>query len=144
MNIIDDAMSYSWAIPLPLKSSTITALKSWVPVVECQTGQKVGIFNIDNGELKSKEFIDFCTSRGITPRWTSPHTSAQNEHVERVHRTLFDSALTMHAFSGLPTNRWDKFIITANYLLMRITMKTLNNMTPYQAYFGHKPDVSNL
>jgi transposase InsO family protein len=119
MNLIDDATSYSWAIPLPLKSSAIKALKTWVLAVERQTGKKVGCFNIDNGELKSAEFIDFCASRGITPRWTSPHTSAQNGRVERVHRTL-------------------------NYLCMRVATKTLNNITPYEAYFEHKPDISHL
>jgi hypothetical protein len=144
MNIIDDAMLYSWVIPLPLKSSALLALKTWVLAVECQTGQKVGTFNIDNGELKSTEFIDFCASRGITPRWTSPHTSAQNGHVERVHRTLFDSAQTMRSFAGLPANRWDEFIVTANYLCMRVATKMLNNITPYEAYFKHKPDVSHL
>jgi GAG-pre-integrase domain/Integrase core domain len=144
MNIIDDATSYSWAIPLPRKSSAITVLKTWVPTVERQTGRKVGAFNIDNGELKSTEFIDFCASRGITLRWTSPHTSAQNGRVERVHRTLFDSARTMRSFSGLPANRWDEFIVTANYLRMRAATKTLNNITPYEAYFKHKPDISHL
>jgi hypothetical protein len=144
MNLIDDVTSYSWAIPLPLKSSAITALKSWCLVVERQTGKKIGIFNIDNGELKSTEFVNFCASKGISPRWTSPHTSAQNGRIERIHRTLFDSAQTMRSFAGLPPNRRDKFIVTANYLRRFVTTKTLNNITPYEAYSSHKPDVSHL
>ena len=104
MNLIDDATSHCWAIPIPHKSSTIKYLKDWVPQVEWETRSTVGIFNIDNGELKSMEFVDFCASCSIKPRWTSPHTSTQNGRVECVHYTLFDSAQTMRLAAGLPPN----------------------------------------
>jgi len=144
MNMIDNAASFCWAIPIPHKSSTIKHLKVWVLQVERETGCTVGIFNIDNGELKSTEFVEFCASRGIKPRWTSPHTSAQNGRVERAHYTLFDSARTMRIAASLPPNRWDEFIITANYLHMLVPTKSLNNKTPFEAYHQRKPDVSHL
>ena len=95
MNIIDEATSYRWVYPIPLKSTAFARLKDWVLLVEHETGRKVGIFNIDNGELKSTEFVEFCASRGIKIRWTSPHTSAQNGRIERAHYTLFNSSRTM-------------------------------------------------
>jgi len=144
MNLIDDATSYCWAIPLPLKSDAIKALKDWSLLVERETGKTIGHFNIDNGELKSIEFAQFCASKGIKPRWTSPSTSAQNGRVERVHYTLFNSARMMRAYTGLPPNRWDEFILTANYLHMRVPTKSLNNKTPYEAYYRHKPDLTHL
>ena len=110
MNIIDDASSYVYTYLLPLKSSAIKALKEWIPLAERETGRTVGSFNIDNGELKSIEFIELCASRGIKPRWTAPSTSAQNGRVERFHYTQFNSARTMRAASKLPPNRWDEFI----------------------------------
>jgi hypothetical protein len=143
MNIIDDATSFCWAIPIPHKSSTIKCLKVWVLQVECKTRRTVGIFNIDNGELKSTEFVEFCASCGIKPRWTSPHTSAQNGQVECAHYTLFNSARTMRIAANLCPNRWDKFIITANYLHMLVPTKSLNK-TPFEAYHQCKPDVSHL
>lgn len=44
----------------------------------------------------------------------------------------------------MPQNRWDEFIITANYLRRFVATKSLNNITPYEAYTRHKPDVSHL
>ena len=95
MNLIDDNSSMVWSLPLPLKSSAVKALKDWVPTVERETGRTIGIFRVDNGELKSTEYVEFCLSRGIKMQWTSPHTSSHNGRVERVHRTLFNSARSM-------------------------------------------------
>jgi hypothetical protein len=67
-----------------LKSDAIKALKDWSLLVERKTGKTISHFNINNGELKSIEFTDFCTSKGIKPQWTSPSTLAQNGHVELV------------------------------------------------------------
>ena|SRR5882762_3525932 len=77
MNLIDDATSSTYTYLLPLKSTTIKVLKEWVLLAEREMGRKVGSLNINNGELKSIEFIEFCASRGIKPCWTAPSTSAQ-------------------------------------------------------------------
>src|ERR1700722_19052949 len=144
MNIIDDVSSFVHTVLHPLKSAAIKALKEWVLQVERETGKTVGTFNIDNGELKSTECVEFCASRGIKPQWTSPHTSAQNGCVECAHYTLFDSARTMRLTAGVPPNRWDEFIITANYLCMLVPTKSLKDITPFEAYHLRKPDISHL
>src|SRR5882762_2116861 len=144
MNIIDDATLYVYTYLLALKSLAIKVLKEWVLLAERETGKKVGSFNIDNGELKSIEFVEFCASRGIKTRWTAPSTSAQNGRVERFHYTQFNSARTMRAAAQLPPNRWDEFIIMATYLRMRTATKSLNNITPFEAYHRHRPDISHL
>lgn len=46
--------------------------------------------------------------------------------------------------ANLPDNRWDEFVVTAGYLRNRVPTKTLVKMTPFQAFFGSKPDVSHL
>jgi hypothetical protein len=103
MNLIDDATSLIWAIPIKLKSAAVGVLKEWVLRVERETGRKVGIFRVDNGELKSVEYANFCASRGINPQWTSPHISAHNGRAERVHLTLFsNSSRAMRLNAGLP------------------------------------------
>jgi hypothetical protein len=96
-------------------------------------GKIIGHFNIDNGKLKSIEFTQFCASKDIS--------SAQNGHVECVHYTLFNLARTMRAYTELPPNCWDEFILTANYLCMHVP---LNDKTPYEAYYCHKPNLTHL
>jgi len=95
MNIVDDATSFVHTYLLLAKSTAIKVLKEWVLLAERETRRTVGSFNIDNGELKSTEFVEFCASRGIRPHWTAPSTSAQNGCVERFHYTQFNSAQTM-------------------------------------------------
>ena len=50
----------------------------------------------------------------------------------------------MQAASKLPPNRWGEFILTATYLCMQITVKSIHNITPYKAYHKQKPDISHL
>lgn len=144
MNLIDDYSSFSWSIPIRSKDGAIRPLTNWVLAVERELGHSVGMFRLDNGELKSKEFRDWCASRGIRIQWTAPHTSAHNGRCERLHLALFNSARTMRLQTGLPANRWDEFILTANYLRVRVPTKALNNITPYEALYGHKPNLSHL
>jgi hypothetical protein len=50
----------------------------------------------------------------------------------------------MRIAAGLPPNRWDEFIITVNYLWMFVLTKSLNNITPFEAYHHHKPNIPHL
>ena len=110
----------------------------------CHKSSEGMSFNINNGELKSAKFTKFCVSRGIKTHWTAPSTSVQNGCVERFHYTQFNSAWTMWAASKLPSNQWDKFILTATYFCMHIATKMLHNITPYEAYRCHKSNISHL
>jgi hypothetical protein len=90
------------------------------------------------------EYVEFCIGRGINPQWTSPHTSAHNGRVERLHLTLFNSSRAMCLNAGLPPNQWDEFILTAAYLRIRVPTKSLKGITPLEAYSGVKPNVGHL
>jgi hypothetical protein len=39
---------------------------------------------------------------------------------------------------------WGEAVVTAVYILNRSPTKTLNGMTPYEAWHGRKPTVSHL
>jgi len=82
-------LPHSSTLPFSHSSRWLSRLEGRVLAAERETGRTVGSFNIDNGELKSIEFVDFCASRGIKPRWTAPFTSAQNGRVEHFHYTQF-------------------------------------------------------
>ena len=55
MNILDDFTDHAWSIPLADKSSAYPRLKEWEIARENETGLKVGIYRVDNGELKSEQ-----------------------------------------------------------------------------------------
>lgn len=144
MSIIDDFSSYTWAIPLPDKTSAFANIKAWALAVERETNVTIGKLRLDNGELKSIAFAEFTAEKGITVEWTAPYTSSHAGRVERLHLTLFNSARTMRLYTGLPPNRWDEFVVTACYLHNRVPTKALKNMTLYEPFYKRKPNLSNL
>ena len=44
----------------------------------------------------------------------------------------------------LATNMWDEAMHAAEYIPNRLPHSSMKGNTPFEAYFGHKPDVSNL
>ena len=45
---------------------------------------------------------------------------------------------------GLPEFLWDQAVAHANYLQNRAPTWALKGLTPYEAWHGHKPNVSHL
>ena len=113
MDIIDDYTSQLWSIPLKNKDDSFLELKAWELARESQTGQKVGTYITDQGELKSEKMKGWLQSRGIEQRFTAPYTSAHIGRVERMHRTLMVKAQTMRIYADCPPYLWDKFYLTA-------------------------------
>jgi hypothetical protein len=45
---------------------------------------------------------------------------------------------------GMPTTFWGEAVATSVYLQNRAPTKSLNGITPYEAWHGHKLDVQHL
>ena len=45
---------------------------------------------------------------------------------------------------GLGTNIWDEEMNFASYIQNRVPHSSVKGKTPFETYFGHKPDVSNF
>ena len=44
----------------------------------------------------------------------------------------------------LDANLWDEAMHATSYIQNRVPHSYVKGNTPFEAYFGHKPDVSNL
>ena len=144
MHLIDDYSNYPWSIPLKAKSDAFSRLQAWELSVEAQTGEHVGIYVTDNGELKSTAMKAWCDSRGTEHQLTAPYVSAQNGKCERLHLTLMNKARSMSIACHAPPSFWDEFISTAAYLSTLTPSSSINNRTPYELWFGRKPNLSHL
>ncbi|KAJ3540638.1 hypothetical protein NMY22_g4216 [Coprinellus aureogranulatus] len=144
MNIVDDFSAFPWSIPLKSKDQAASELKKWQLARENELGTKVAIYRTDNGELKSHEMDAWFASKGTVQETTAPHTSAHIGRVERMHRTLMNKARTMRIYAKCPPNTWDEFYLTACYLHARTSTRSLNGKTPYEFWYGKKPNVSHL
>ncbi len=96
------------------------------------------------GNTQVRNFTKFCTSKGIVHQLTNPYTPEQNGTAERLNRTLIESAKSMLFHAGLPLQFWAEAVNTATYLHNRSPISSLPDKTPYECWYGTKPNVSNL
>ena len=120
--------------------------KEFEASVTNESDRSIGTLRTDNGgEYLSGEFKEYLKSKGIRHELTVPHSPQQNGVAERMNRTLMESARTMIAHAGLPNSYWAEAVATAAYVRNRMpTTAIKNDQTPYELWYGRKPNVSHL
>lgn len=83
------------------------------------------------------------SDQGIRYETSAPHTPEQNGGSERANSTIVEGARSLLYAKDLPLELWGEAISCAVYVLNRVTSKAAPN-TPFQNWYGTKPDVSNL
>ncbi|CAH1438446.1 unnamed protein product [Lactuca virosa] len=132
-----------WIFPLKSKSDVFSTFQQFLLTVERQFQTKLKSVQTDwGGEFRN--LSKFFSSLGITHRLSCPHTSEQNGVVERRHRHVVETGLTLLAQSGVPQRFWHYAFDTAVYLINRMPSRTNSNISPFEHVFKHKPDFSFL
>ena len=146
VTFIDDKSRMVNVYFMKTKSEVFQCFKKYVSMVENFTGKNIKILRTDNGgEYTSKEFHNFCSEKGIQRQFSLPGTPQQNGVSERMNRTLSEMARTVMCHANLPQKLWAELINTAAYLRNRSPTSSLNNdSTPYEIWFGRKPNVGHL
>lgn len=128
------------------KSEVLEKFREFEAATASGGGERIGTLRTDNGgEYTSKEFETYLKSKGIHHQLTVPHTPEQNGVAERMNRTLMESARSMIAHAGLPNCYWAEAVSTAAYLRNRIITTAFDKkMTPFERWYGRKPDLSHL
>ncbi|KAK9079893.1 hypothetical protein SSX86_001566 [Deinandra increscens subsp. villosa] len=86
----------------------------------------------------------FFLNLGIRHRLSCPHTSEQNDTVERRHRHVVETGLTLLAQSHVPRRFWHFAFDTAVYLINRMPMRSTSSISPFQHIFNRPPDYTFL
>lgn len=140
---VDNFSRYIWIFPLKHKSDVYNVFKQFMTTIECQFNTKLKYVQTDwGGEFRN--LSHFFNSLGILHRRSCPHTSEQNGLVERRHRHVVETGLTLLSQSGVPSKFWHFAYDTAVYLINRMPSRNLSNTSPFEHLFGHKPDFSFL
>ena len=73
-----------------------------------------------------------------------PYTPQKNGVVERKNMALKEMATCMIEAKDLNPNIWDETINYAAYIHNKSLDKSMSGKTPYEAWFGHKPNISHF
>jgi histone deacetylase 1/2 len=112
-------------------------------MVELQFNCKIKNVQTDGGG-EFRPLTQHLTKLGIIHRLTCPHTHHQNGLVERKHRHLVETGLTLLSKANLPMQFWDHAFITAAFLINRIPTPVLHNNSPYFVLLNKHPDYKAL
>jgi len=85
----------------------------------------------------------FCEKNGIIHKTSAPCTPQQNGIAKRKNRTLKEIMNAMLISSRLSDNMWDEAVLTACFILNRVSHKKLDQ-TPYELWKGYVPNLSYL
>lgn len=140
----DVTSRFSWVYFMTRKDEVLSNFKILNSLFKNQYGQGVKILRTDNGgEYINSSFKEYMEAEGIIHQRTVPYNPAQNGIAERLNRTIVQIARSLKEQSGLPDELWPEMIYHANYL-RNINMTSALNTSPYEAYHGKPPNLSNL
>ena len=97
------------------------------------------------GEYDNKAFEGFCFAQGIKREMTALYSPHQNGVAERRCQTVGDMARCLLKPANLPNSFLVRAVDVAFYFTKRcLSCNLLPNKTPFELFYGRKPDLSNL
>lgn len=101
VTFVDAYSKYTWIYFLKTKSETLQVFKHFKALVELQLHTKIKAFQSDwGGEFRP--FKSYLAELGITHRLICPHTHHQNGVIERKHRHIVETGLSLLAHASMP------------------------------------------
>ncbi|MFS7953765.1 putative RNA-directed DNA polymerase [Helianthus anomalus] len=141
---VDHCTRYMWIYPLTQKYDVYAILTNFITMTERQFNTKLKCIQSDWGGGEFRSLTNLCRDLGIIHRRSCPHTSEQNGFVERRHRHVVETGLSLLAQSSLPQRFWHFAFETAVYLINRLPSRVSSNKSPFELVFHRKPDYSFL
>jgi transposase InsO family protein len=145
LTFTDDCSRMSEVFFLKRKSEVFEKFKEYQLRNERATGKKLKTLRTDNGgEFVNGEFDEYLRGLGIRHECTMSYTPQQNGVSERLNRTLVTKARCMLHDAGLSENFWAEAVKAANYVKNRSASDVCGGVTPYELWYGRKPNVGYL
>lgn len=142
LTIVDDHTRVSWVYLLRIKSEVLQVFPGFLKMIENQFQTTVKAVRSDKSpELK---FAELFRSNGIQSFHSCPETPQQNSVVERKHQHILNMVRALMFQSHLPLEFWGDCILTAVFLIDRISTPLLNNKSLFQMLTSKVPDYRGL
>nr|GFA78161.1 zinc finger, CCHC-type [Tanacetum cinerariifolium] len=143
--LVDDYSRYKWEYFLNSKDQAFGVFKEFKTRAKKEHETKIKTFRTDRGgEFTSNEFHKYCRENGIIRQLTAPYSPQQNGVVERKNRTILSTTRCMMKATGMPQHFWAEAVRHAILLLNCTPTKSLEDVTPYEALKGRKPNLQHI
>ena len=120
MLFVDHFTFFTWLYLLKNKSEVFSKFLIFKALVENQFSTTIKTLRSDGGgggEYTSKDFTSYTAFHGITHQISCPYTPQQNGLVERKHRHLIETTITLLSQASLPSQYWSFAVQTAVSLI---------------------------
>ncbi|CAB0037528.1 unnamed protein product [Trichogramma brassicae] len=141
----DEASGYLQVYFLRHKSDVVDNFRSFERAVNNKFGRTMRALRCDQGrEYCNNEMKKTMDKYGIKLETTAPYTPEKNGQAERVNRTIVEMARSMMLQAKAPGFLWAEAVNTAAHIVNRLSTRARSNTTPFEAWWGKKPDMSNM
>jgi hypothetical protein len=142
---VDDLSRYMWVVAIPSKDRAAAAIKDIQARAEGESGLKLKTLRTDRGGgFTATEVTDYCVIEGVQHQHMVPYSPQQNDIVERQNGTVVATARSMLKAKDLPEWFWGEAVNVVVYVLNRCPTKSVDSMTPFEAWHRRKPTVHHL
>ncbi|OAE22678.1 hypothetical protein AXG93_2675s1110 [Marchantia polymorpha subsp. ruderalis] len=143
--MVDDHSRFMWMVLLVSKNGAAASIQRFKAAAELESKHPLRTFRTDRGgEFTSIALGEFFVEHGVQRHLTAPYSPQQNGVVERRNQTVVGMARSMLKARNMPNSIWEEAVLTVVYMLNRSFTRSVDGMTPYEAWHGHKPDVDHL
>lgn len=145
LKILDGFSKYRFIYPMRCKSDAFHHFKLFINLAETHTGHRLKSVVSDNGgEFCNHLFDNYFREHGVQHLTSAPYTPQQNPFAERGNRTTIEKTRALLSTSGLPLHWWGEAVELSVYLENRSPDSSIGFKSPYELWFGNKPDLSCL
>lgn len=145
LTFIDDYSKCTRIFCIKSKAETASCFIEFVNLVENKFNKRVKKLQCDNGkEYLNRDIYDFIGHKGIELLPCPPYVHELNGVAERYNRSAMDIGRCLMREAKIHRRYWPEVIKTAAYLKNRTIANTVENKTPYEIFFGIKPNVEHL
>lgn len=140
---VDYFTHYVWLYPFHWKSEVCDTFLRWKALVE-KIFQHNLIFSYSDNGGEYVALWDFFATNGVSHLTSPLHIPEHNGFVERRHRHIVETGLTLLSHAAMPVTYWTYALSDAVYLINRLPTPTLSFSSPFAKLFGTTPNYTKL
>ena len=145
ITIVDDYTRFTWIHLLKFRTDLVVVMNNFLNYVHTQFDAKVLFVRSNNANgLIEGDMKELFLHRGIHHQTSCARTPQQNNVVERKHRHLLETARAIFLHSKVPDQFWGDSILCSAYLINRMPLSSIHNISPYEKVCHTKPSLDHL